>query len=171
MFWWENGAKEKLQKATSLRCWLSCCHKEHKMSNEKQNRPKRCPVVEENNQLCPLHVKSACQCFLISVLLALLLSVGACMCGCVCVCVCIYVCVFCLPGCWTNSREIILPQSPSLSGQSDEELVIFNTAGGVVQVSERPNSLSVSAETHLTSPSVSPLCVFFFTVGSFQMAR
>ncbi len=88
---------------------------------------------------------------------------------------CVYVCVcFCLPGCWTNSREIILPQSPSLSGQSDEELVIFNTGeggGGVVQVSERPNSLSVSAGAHLTSPSVSLPWVFFFTVGSFQKAQ
>lgn len=65
---------------------------------------------------------SAHQCFLfVSALLALPLSVGVCTC----------VSVFCLPGCWTNSREIILPQSPSLSGQSDEELVIFNTAGGL----------------------------------------
>lgn len=50
----------------------------------------------------------------------------------------------------------MLPQSPSLSGQSHEELVIFNTAGGVVQVSERPNALSVRAGAHLTSPSVYP---------------
>lgn len=101
-----------------------------------------------------------------------------CQCVCVYVCVCIYIyifimreCVFCLSGCWTNSREIILSQSPSLSGQSDEELVIFNTAGGVVQVSQRPNSLSVSAEAHLPAPSVSVLCVFFFTLGSFQTTQ
>lgn len=83
-----------------------------------------------------------------------------------------YKCAFCLSVCCANSREIILPQSPCLSGQSDEGLVIFNTAGGgggggVVQVSETLNlnpPLSASVQAHLTlTPSVSLLWVFFLS--------
>lgn len=104
-------------KATGLRGWD--CYR-YKMSN------KRWKYFTRKNQLCCLCVTSAWQCFLsMSVMLALPLSVG--------VFVCIHVCVACLSGCWTNSREIILPQSLSLSGQSDEEQVIFNTAGGLLK--------------------------------------
>ncbi len=69
---------------------------------------------------------------------------------------CVYACVcFCLPGCWTNSREIILPQSPSLSGQSDEELVIFNTGEGGGRSSIREAKLPVC---ECRSPSYFSLC-------------
>lgn len=83
----------------------------------------------------------------------------------ICVCMCV-----CLPSCWTNASEIILPQSPRLSGQSDEELVIFNTAGGCWSIREAKLRVS-ECRSDLTSPCVCLLCVFLFTVGSFPVAQ
>lgn len=81
--------------------------------------------------------------------------------GC-CVRVCVSLCVFCLPGCWTNSREIILPQSPSLSGQSDEELVIFNTAGGgCSSITEAKLPVGECRSPSCSSLGFLPLCICF----------
>lgn len=111
------------------------------------------------------------QCLLCLYLLA---SADACVFLPVSVCVCVFsVCLsLCLSVCWANSGEIILPQSPCLSGQSDEGLVIFNTAGGGCS-SIREAKLPVC---ECTSPSHFSLRFpssgySFLSVGLFQMAR
>lgn len=108
------------------------------------------------NQLCPLHVASAWFLFLFLCLWCLHFLYLF-MCTYVCLCVCVYVCVVCLPGCWTNSREIILPQSLGLSGQSDEEQVIFNTAGGLLKY-QRSQTPCLWAQEPI---SFLPLCILF----------
>lgn len=66
-----------------------------------------------------------------------------------------------------HCREIIIPQSPSLSGQSVEVLVIFNTMGGME--SPTGQTLCLLVQKPISLPSLFPSCVLFQMVQRRQM--
>lgn len=113
--------------------------------------------VLASSPLCNISIPvfSFCICRACSLSVYVCVNVG------VCVCVCVRPCVVCLPSCWTNASEIILPWSPSLSGQSDEELVIFNTAGGCWSIREAKLCVCECRSPSHISLCFPPLCIPF----------